>query len=348
MHASKAFNYIRPNFEFLKSAPKILIIRFSSIGDIVLTSPVPRCIKNTYSNAEIHFLTKPQYANLLQFNPHIDKFHLLDKSPALKALELKKEGYDYVIDLHNNLRTQVFKSILGAESQAFDKVNFEKWLAVSFKQMSVLPDIHIVDRYINTCKILGVSNDREGLDFFLNPDENIEEFRNQLGVEYVAWAIGAQHFTKRFPSEKIISVCKLLQMKIVLLGGKEDKIEADKIALSFSGQVLNLCGSLSIHQSAMVVKEAKVLVSNDTGLMHIGAAFKKPIISLWGNTIPEFGMSPYYGKYQIQNSIHEIQNLSCRPCSKIGFKSCPKKHFNCMNLINEAHLAQSIQQMFLN
>jgi ADP-heptose:LPS heptosyltransferase len=332
----------------LKYTPKILIIRFSSIGDIVLTSPVPRCIKNTHPNAEIHFLTKPQYANLLQFNPHISKVHLLDKSPALKALELKKEGYDYVIDLHNNLRTQVFKSLLGAESQAFDKVNFEKWLAVNFKQVSVLPNIHIVDRYANTCETLGVSNDNEGLDFFLNPEENVDKFMSQIAQGFVAWAVGAQHFTKRFPSEKIVAVCKLLQMKIVLLGGKEDKAESDKISDSLSGQVVNLCGSLSIHQSAMMVKEAKVLVSNDTGLMHIGAAFKKPIISLWGNTIPEFGMSPYYGKYEIKHSTFEIQNLSCRPCSKIGFNACPKKHFNCMNQINVAELAQTIQQLFLN
>ena len=332
----------------MKSTPKILIIRFSSIGDIVLTSPIPRCIKNKYPKAEIHFLTKAQYTGLLAFNPYIDKVHVLDKSPALKALELKKEGYDYVIDLHNNLRTQVFKSVLGAESQSFDKVNFEKWLAVSFKQISVLPQIHIVDRYVNACKTLNVSNDKEGLDFFLNPEENIEEFVNQIGDGYVAWAIGAQHFTKRFPSEKIIAVCKLLQMKIVLLGGKEDKAEADKIVASFSGQVVNLCGSLSIHQSAMMVMEAKLLVTNDTGLMHIGAAFKKPIVSLWGNTIPEFGMTPYYGKYEIQNSKFEIRDLSCRPCSKIGFKSCPKTHFNCMNQINEVELAQTIQQMFLN
>jgi ADP-heptose:LPS heptosyltransferase len=332
----------------LKSTPKILIIRFSSIGDIVLASPVPRCIKNKFPNAEIHFLTKDQYTNLLAFNPYIDKVHVLDKSPAAKALELKKEGYDYVIDLHNNLRTQIFKSILGAESQAFDKVNFEKWLAVNFKQMSVLPNIHIVDRYVNACKTLGISNDNEGLDFFLNPEENIDEIGNQIGEGYVAWAIGAQHFTKRFPSDKIISACKLLQMKIVLLGGKEDKAEADKIADSFSGQVINLCGSLSIHQSAIMVKEAKLLVTNDTGLMHIGAAFNKPIISLWGNTVPEFGMTPYYGKYEIPNMKFEIRDLSCRPCSKIGFNACPKKHFNCMNQINVAELAQSIQQMFLN
>jgi ADP-heptose:LPS heptosyltransferase len=332
----------------LKSAPKILIIRFSSIGDIVLTSPVPRCIKIKYPKAEIHFLAKAQYISLLAFNPYIDKLHVLDKSPASKALEMKKEGYDFVIDLHNNLRTQVFKSVLGAESRAFDKFNFEKWLVVNFKQVSLLPQVHIVDRYLNTCKSLGVSNDNEGLDFFLNPEENIDDFISQIGEGYVAWSIGAQHFTKRFPSQKIIAVCKLLQMKIVLLGGNEDKDEANQIATSLSGQVVNLCGILSIHQSSMMVKNAKLLVSNDTGLMHIGAAFKKPIVSLWGNTIPEFGMTPCYGKYDVKHATFEIQNLICRPCSKIGFDACPKKHFNCMNQISIAELARTIQQFFLN
>lgn len=332
----------------MKSAPKILIIRFSSIGDIVLTSPVPRCIKNKYPKAEIHFLTKGQYASLLAFNPYIDKVHVLDKSPSSKAMELKKEGYDFVIDLHNNLRTQIFKSVLGAESQAFDKVNFEKWLAVSFKQISTLPQIHIVDRYVNACRTIGVANDKEGLDFFINPNENIDAFISQIGEGFVAWAVGAQHFTKRFPSDKIIEVCRKLNMKIVLLGGKEDKAEADKIATSSSGQITNLCGSMSIHQSAMMVKAAKLLVTNDTGLMHIAAAFKKPIVSIWGNTIPEFGMTPYYGKYEISNTKFEIRDLNCRPCSKIGFKSCPKQHFKCMNEISVAEIAQTIEQMFLN
>jgi ADP-heptose:LPS heptosyltransferase len=159
----------------------------------------------------------------MAFNPFIDKIHVLDKSPALKGLELKAEGYDYVIDLHNNLRTQVFKSILGSESTAFDKVNFEKWLAVNFKLPSALPSIHIVDRYLNACKILQVSNDNEGLDFFLNPDESINEYISKIGERFVAWAIGAQHFTKRFPSDKIIEVCRKLNMKVVLLGEKKTR-----------------------------------------------------------------------------------------------------------------------------
>ena len=266
----------------------------------------------------------------------------------MKAIELKYLGYDYVIDLHNNLRTQVIKSVLGVESQSFDKVNFEKWLAVNFKQISILPNIHIVDRYLNTCKTIDVSNDNEGLDFFINPNENIGEAKILIQGNYIAWAIGAQHYTKRFPFDKIIEVSKKLSMKIVLLGSKEDIMQAEINENALPNNMISFCGKLNIHQSAIMVRDAKLLVTNDTGLMHIGAAFKKPIVSLWGNTIQEFGMTPYFGKYNIKHSAFNILNLSCRPCSKIGFKQCPKKHFNCMNLLNVDDLARTIQHMFLN
>jgi ADP-heptose:LPS heptosyltransferase len=117
---------------------KILIIRFSSIGDIVLTTPVIRCLKQQL-NAEIHYLTKPNFASILNSNPYIDKLHVLDKSLIAKAKELQPEKYDYVIDLHNNLRTLIFKTTLGVTAYAFPKLNFEKWLLVNFKINKIIP-----------------------------------------------------------------------------------------------------------------------------------------------------------------------------------------------------------------
>ena len=151
----------------MKSAPKILSIRFSSIGDIVLTSPVPRCIKIKYPKAEIHFLTKAQYISLLAFNPYIDKLHVLDKSPASKALEMKKEGYDFVIDLHNNIRSRFLANKLRIKRKyRFPKLNFLKWIYVRFK-INLLPDIHVVDRYFESVKSLGVLNDKKNNQFFI-------------------------------------------------------------------------------------------------------------------------------------------------------------------------------------
>jgi ADP-heptose:LPS heptosyltransferase len=313
--------------------PKFLIIRFSSIGDIVLTTPVVRCLKQQFPGAEVHYLTKPGYRNLLEHNPYISHVHVLDKPLLQKALELKSFGFDYVIDLHNNLRTRIIKSVIDVPAFSFDKLNTEKAQLVRFKQ-NILPAVHIVDRYLQTLAPFEVTNDGQGIDYFLPPDLEQHFSISQLipSGTFVAFAIGAQHATKRLPAEKIAEICTGLNTTVVLLGGKEDEAAGNDIAQRSGQHVISLCGLLTLHQSAFVVSKAKKVITHDTGLMHIAAAFKKEIISVWGNTVPEFGMTPYYGKSEVQHSKFEVRNLDCRPCSKIGYKECPLKHFNCMNL----------------
>jgi len=322
---------------------KILIIRFSSIGDIVLTTPVIRCLK-TQLNAEIHYLTKPKFANVLASNPYIDKLHVLDKSLIEKAKQLQAEKYDYVIDLHNNIRTLIFKKTIGVKAYSFPKLNIEKWLLVNFK-INKMPNIHIVDRYFEPALKLGITNDGKGLDYFLPKDFL---FNNDLEINkpYIAWAIGAQHFTKRFPVHKIIEICNQIELPIYLLGGNEDEINGNEIKNNCEENVVNLCGKLSLNQSAFVVKNCQLLITNDTGLMHIGAAYQKKIISLWGNTTPLFGMNPYYGKNKVAQTIFENTNLTCRPCSKIGHHKCPKKHFKCMEDISTKNIEAEILKLF--
>ena len=311
---------------------KFLILRFSSIGDIVLTTPVVRCLKLQYAHAEIHYLTKPAFENILVNNPYITKVHVLDKPLLQKTIELKHLGFDYIIDLHNNLRTRIIKSALDVPSFSFDKLNTEKAQLVNFKS-NTLPQVHIVDRYLDTLKNFGITNDGQGLDYFVPDDvtlsDEVKQFTSSL---YIAIAIGAQHSTKRLPTQKLMEVCKNINTNIILLGGKEDEQTGEEIAKQSGSHVVNLSGKLSLNQSALVVKLAQKVITHDTGLMHIAAAFKKPIISIWGNTVHEFGMAPYYGKYDINQQLFEVNNLSCRPCSKIGFKACPKAHFNCMHL----------------
>ncbi len=310
---------------------KILIIRFSSIGDIVLTTPVIRCIKMQLPDTSIHYLTKPAYLDILVNNPYIDKILLLDKHPFAKGLELQKEHYNLVIDLHHNLRTLLLKTALGVKSFAFPKLNIEKFLMVNFK-INKLPKKHIVARYFEPTRILGIKNDDEGLDYFIPETDaiNVLEDLPLLHTQYICWAIGAQHFTKRLPEHKIIEACKKTNLNIIILGGKDDAERGNKIKQAIGERCINACGKLTLNQSAWVIKHSLRLYTNDTGLMHIAAALKKPIISFWGNTIPAFGMYPYYGKYIIENSIIENNNLSCRPCSKIGYIRCPKGHFKCM------------------
>lgn len=318
---------------------KFLILRFSSIGDIVLTTPVIRCLKKQVPGAEVHFLTKPGFKPVLEHNPYIDHLHLLDKPLLQKIQELKSLGFDYIIDLHNNLRTRIIKGVMDAPAFSFDKLNIEKSILVTFKQ-NILSDVHIVDRYMDTVTSFGVVNDAEGLDYFLPPGFSFPS-NISLPENFIAFAIGAQHATKRLPNEKIIAICKLIDKPVILLGGKEDANNGERIAQQAGAHVINLCGKLSLHESAYAVKQASKVITHDTGLMHIAAAFKKEIISVWGNTVPEFGMTPYYGKYKIPNLKSEIRNLYCRPCSKIGYKKCPKGHFKCMMLQDEHLIAMA-------
>lgn len=114
------------------------------------------------------------------------------------------------------------------------------------------------------------------------------------------------------------------------MGGPEDQIVGQGIADRVS-HVLNFCGMCSIAQSALLIESSQLLITHDTGMMHVGAALRKPILSIWGNTIPDFGMYPFYPRDQnIPSQMFEVPNLSCRPCSKIGHKVCPKGHFKCM------------------
>ena len=311
----------------MEESLKILVVRFSSIGDIVLTTPVVRMLK-TQLNAEVHFLTKAPFVSLFKNNPYVDSVFQIDKSINEVISDLKKENYDYVIDLHSNLRTQILKLKLGVIAKGFNKLNWEKFLLTNFKT-NILPDVHIVDRYLDTVKFLGITNDNKGLDFFLSDADKVD--LNEFPNDYVAFVIGGQHATKILPTAKIISICKTLNKAVLLIGGPDDKARGDEI--SKASGAINTCGDHSLLQSAFLIKNSAYVISHDTGMMHIAAAFKKKIYSVWGNTIPEFGMYPYLSDKN--SKMIEVQDLSCRPCSKIGYDKCPKGHFKCMQEIDE-------------
>lgn len=325
---------------------KILVVRFSSIGDIVLTTPVVRVLKTQLDHAEIHYATKVQFRGLLIENPYIDKIHVLDGELRSLIKDLRAQKFDYIIDLHNNLRTRIIKMALGVKSLSYNKLNWEKWLMVNLK-INKLPSIHIVDRYLNAIRPLHVKNDSLGLDYFIPASDEVpndwmpETHRNG----FVAFAIGGQHATKKLPVRRMIELCDKINRPIILLGGKEDIDAAEKIEHFFKvnneseiseGEIqtdlnkrtiiYNACGKYNLNQSASLVKKADYVFTHDTGLMHIAAAFKKEVFSIWGNTIPLFGMYPYRTKFKVL----ENNKLDCRPCSKIGYNKCPKGHFNCM------------------
>jgi ADP-heptose:LPS heptosyltransferase len=327
---------------------KLLIIRFSSIGDIVLTTPVLRALKTQWPETQIHYLVKKQYAPVLAANPYIDRLHLYDHNFRELIPQLKSEGFTRIIDLHRNYRSSFVKQHFRIPSYSFPKINIRKWLAVKLK-WNVLPDIHIVDRYFRAVRSLGIVNDRLGLDYFIHPGEQI--IRDMLPEShrkgYIAVVTGARHHTKIFPAEKVSEVMHKLGKPAILLGGAEDKKTGEMIASTHPELILNYCGTISLNQSASLVRDSEAVLTNDTGLMHIAAAFGKPIVSVWGNTVPEFGMYPYYpAEKRPESMMAQVKNLSCRPCSKIGYNQCPKKHFRCMNDIDTAPIAEFLAKQF--
>jgi len=326
---------------------KFLLIRFSSIGDIVLTTPVIRCLKKQVTTAEIHFLTKKSFAKIFEVNPYIDRMHYMDDDLDTVIAALQQEDFDYVIDLHNNLRTLKVKRALKKQSFSFNKLNLQKWLLTALK-INKMPDTHIVDRYLQTVAGFGVKNDGGGLDYFIPAADAVKESDIPTShlAGYIGLAIGAAHNTKKYPLHKLEAFCKTISHPIIVLGSKEDAVIGEKLSAIDPFKIYNACGKFNLNESADLVRRAKLVISNDTGLMHIAAAFKRPVISLWGNTVPGFGMYPYYGEHFLSRQPHlpydimEVNNLSCRPCSKIGYNKCPKGHFKCMEQIAVEQVVQ--------
>jgi len=323
---------------------KFLIIRFSSIGDIVLTTPVIRCLKKQIPGAEVHYLTKEAFRPVVEHNPYIDKLHVLAHSWELMIHELNEENYDYVIDLHHNVKTLRVKKELGKKAFSFYKLNIEKYIYTSIK-LNILPKVHIVDRYLATVKSFGVKNDGAGLDYFISQKEEThkQDIPASHHAGYIACAIGAAHNTKKWPVAKWKEFAERMDHPLLLLGGKEDADNGKEIAAVDPVKVYNACGKFSINESADLVRKSKLVVTHDTGLMHIAAAYRRPVISLWGNTVPSFGMYPYYGTYPAgtdrgvsSDALYDtlqVNKLWCRPCSKIGYAKCPLGHFKCMQKI---------------
>ncbi len=323
---------------------KYLIIRFSSIGDIVLTTPVIRRLKKQVEGAEVHYLTKPQFATLLNENPYIDKVHVLSDDLNNTIEEIIKEDFDYIIDLHHNLRTSLIKRKIPVVSFSFDKLNFKKWLLVNLK-INKMPKVHIVERYIDTLNVFDVKDDGKGLDFYIpekdkiNPEEKHAAFKGK----YMVAVLGANHATKQIPKEKLVSIINNAGVPVCLVGGKDVELISQEIEEQLKVPFLNTVGRINLNESASFIEQCEVVLTPDTGMMHVASAFQKNIISLWGNTVPDFGMYPYMASEQ--SKIFEVTNLRCRPCSKIGYKQCPKKHFSCMNNIDNAQIIKHIQSL---
>jgi len=321
---------------------KLLVIRLSSMGDIIYTTPIVRCLKQQLPDAEIHFLTKPAFKHLYDNNPHIDKLLLLKASLKETIQEIRNEHYDRLIDLHKNLRTSIIKFKTGIPSTTYNKQAVLKWLSLKLKK-NLVPPVHLVDRYFEAVTPLGVINDHQPIDYFFKQEHQLANILPPAFLNgYIAFVIGATHFTKRMPNEKVISICNQLNYPLVLLGGKDVEPNAKEIQEKSTAQIFNACGVTTLDASVFLISQAKAVIGFDTGLTHIAEAFNKSIVSIWGSTVPELlGVQPYEVDHVLATGV----TLSCRPCSKFGLAKCPKGHFKCMWEIEEKPIVDFIKTL---
>lgn len=329
---------------------KFLVIRFSSIGDIVLASPVLRCLKKQVMTAEVHFLTKSSFKAVTISNPYVDKFFYYDNNINTVIDQLKKEEYDYVIDLHNNFRSNKVKRSLGVKSYTINKLNFEKFLLTRLN-IDIMPKRHITKRSLDTIADFGVIDDDAGLDYFIPEEDLVKESDIPAShhAGYIAIVIGASYHTKKLPVHKLTALCERIDHPIILIGGREDARVGEEVAAFGDGKVYNACGKFNLNESADLVRRSKLVISHDTGLQYIASAFNKKVLALWGSTSPRLDVEPYYSKAFLSTqkekpyeNIIRLPELWCQPCSKYGKKKCPLGHFKCMEQIDINYIVERV------
>jgi len=322
----------------VKKLSKILVVRFSSIGDIVLTSPVLRCLKSQLSS-ELHFLTKIKYFHVIKNNPNIDKFYTISNSISEVLNNLEIEKYDLIIDLHCNLRSFYLSKKLRIKSIGYNKQNFKKLIFI-LTGVNFIKKIHVTDRYFSNLHKIGVYNDNLGLDFFT---DKLHFSKYDISQKYIAWCIGASNKNKKLSYEQISKVCNKLDLPILLLGDDNDKDLGSTVQLNATKKnVINFCGELTLQESSYILKNSELVLTNDTGLMHIASAFNKKIISFWGCTKPILGFEPLVSK---QKSV-KICSKNTRPCSKHG-KYCRISKNGCVKNIDSDIILKSIENLFV-
>ncbi len=328
------------------SQTKILIIRLSSIGDIVLTTPVIRAVNEQLPEAEVHFLVRKDLVSVVENNPHIHKVHIYDSENVSQTInKLRQEQFTVVIDLQKTLRSRKVVRSLKVPSYTFCKHNLSKWICYRLK-MNGMPETHIVERYFEAVKDLNVHNDHKGLEFYIPENQGFEEDDLPMMFEdgFVAIVLAAQHFTKRIPVSKVVEIGSILHKPIMLLGGKDVYEEGEQVVAQLGERATNGCGKYTLYQSAAILQHADCVITGDTGLMHISAALHKPTAAIFGATIPEYGYYPYMPGEREKFRNFEVCPLNCRPCSKFGSSSCRRKHFKCMKNISATEVAEWVNR----
>ena len=306
---------------------KALVIRFNAIGDLVLTTPVVEALaKHDY---EVHYFVKEAFAELMEYNPHVHKVWKLKDTLAEVISDLKKESFDVVIDLHNNLRSRQVKSALKVKSYTLKKDILRLFLLTRL-HINRVKERHIVYRFLDVVKPLGIAVEAPAPQTYI-PDTLSAQLPYTLPAHFLGIVVGAAWTTKEIPTEKLVElIARTTYKEVLLIGGPADTEKATRIEQQVQRPVHNMVGQLTITESAYVISKAAAIVSGDTGMMHIAASLGTPSLAVFGSTHPVLGYTPFYGKHKAQYHLVQNEKLSCRPCTKQGQNKCPKGHFKCM------------------
>lgn len=315
---------------------RFLIIRLSSIGDILLTTPFVRALRKKYPDSLINYLAKSEYVELMQNNPNINKVYEFESKNGFSEIlnwrhQIHSNNYDAIFDLHHNFRTLLMTRFIGRRNSGkYNKRYFKRFMLVNFGTNLYKKAIPIADRYLEVGSRYNLENDGEGLDLYFTIDNPLKEtFKVESEVNLVI-APGAGYQTKRWPSEYFAKLAKLLikelSANIILVGSKYDIPISKEIKSQIGEPVTDATGELTLLETAALIKDSNGVISNDSGLMHIAVSQNKPVLSFFGSTTEDLGFFPYSDRYKVL----EVSDLNCRPCSHVGRNKCPKKHFKCM------------------
>ena len=328
---------------------RILIIRLSAMGDVLLTTPLVRSVKARYPEARIDFLVKEDYAPLLRTNRHLDNLLLFSPESGFFEIrrilqKIRETEYDAILDLQVNLRSLIFRAFSGARRRIHHRPDrWRRFLLVHFGRglQSVFQPVPL--RFFDSISSLNVEDDGGGLDLI------VEEGAKQTAVSVlgegrrIALAPGASRFTKRWPAEGFAEVGAHFQEKgnkVVLLGGEDDRDVCEEVARRMQKAPLNVAGRFLLQETAAAIAGSDLLISNDTGLMHMGAALRKPVVAVFGPTTAHLGFAPFR-----TSSVVVERPLSCRPCSYHGTERCPKGHFKCMEEIQSMDVIRAAESL---
>lgn len=304
---------------------KILIIRFSSLGDIILSFPLINALKKEYPESEIHYLTKSVYKTILELNPAISKIILFNGQPLgeLKS-EIKNDGYDLVLDIHKNFRSILLTLFSGLNVKRYRKDTIKKFLLVKFKINLFKKIIPVYKKYI---KAVGEEFTKK-FSHYTATELEFDRTR-KYDFNYIVIAPSSKHFTKTYPKEKFVNYIKASSFKIILVGDESTKDKEICDQIENETNAINLCGRLSYNELANIIFNSEYVVTNDSAILHFSEMLGKNVKAIFGSTVKEFGFFP-----QLENSlVIENKNLKCRPCTHIGLPACPLGHFKCMNEI---------------